>query len=318
MARRRVRLLGVVGSIALGAAGDAWAAEPSEARCVAAKARIVASVIERVAACHAKNVLAGGTVGPDCFTRAGLPLLRLDRADRFGPCGGDHAYLGELARSSCVRVPQVFFDRCNAGKIRAAGDLAAGLVRCLGKSGGTLDPECFARKRAQFLADFERAERRGPCPVTADYFSEGVDQCMDDIVIALSCGNGRIDRGEECDGQIFCTVRECRVVTEISCCQIGADFCVDAFPEMCFAAGLQIAPGFCGGTPVPELCSTCKHGGCEDPPIPATSVCCEMVTSCQATTVATTVGLMNELHECRVGGGQPFIGTCGPDAACLP
>jgi hypothetical protein len=318
--RLRVRLLGVVGSIVV-AGAEARALDPSEARCVAAKARAAARVIERVAACHAKNVLDGGTAGPDCFVRAAKSLPdALERADRIGPCGGDHRYLSELSRTRCIAVLNGF-DRCNAAKIRAVGDLAAGLVRCLGRSGGAVDPECSARRLARYLARFERAEALGPCPGTSDYFGDIVDGCVDEFAVALGCGNGRIDRGEECDGQIFCTTRECRILVEISCCQFGTPpnaVCADVFPEMCFAAGFQVAPGFCAGAPAPEFCDGCKVGGCEDPPIPATSVCCEQATSCQATSVATTVGLMTELQQCRAGGGQPFIGTCGPDGACVP
>jgi hypothetical protein len=46
--------------------------------------------------------------------------MRSTRADAIGPCGGDHRYLGELARSRCITVPNAF-DRCTATKIRAAG-----------------------------------------------------------------------------------------------------------------------------------------------------------------------------------------------------
>jgi len=310
-----------VGSIVLVAGADAWALESSETRCLAAKARAAASVLERVAACHAKNVLAGGTAGPDCFARAAIRLPdALERADRLGPCGGDHRYLGELAQSRCIAVLSVF-DRCNADKIRATGDLAAGLVRCLGRSGGTVDPECVARRRARYLSAFVRAEQRGPCPGAPEYFADIVDRCIADFAIALGCGNGRIDRGEECDGQIFCTARECRIRTEIACCQFGTPpnaVCADVFPEMCFAGGFQTAPGFCAGAPAPDFCTGCRFGGCADPPIAETSVCCEQAAACQATTVATTVGLATELHQCVQNGGQPFLGSCGPGGRCVP
>jgi hypothetical protein len=304
------------------ASADAWALEPSESRCVAAKARAAARTVRRMAACHAKNVLAGGTAGPECFAAAAKHMpASLERADRVGPCGGDHRYLTELANSRCITVPQVFFDRCNATKIRAAADLAGGLLRCLGRGGGVLDPECSADRHAQFLAEFARAERRGPCPGTAEHFADIVDGCIDAFAIALGCGNGRIDRGEQCDGQIFCTARECRIRTEISCCQFGTPptaVCADVFPEMCFAGGFQIAPGFCEGEPVPpEICTGCKFGGCADPPIAETSVCCERTDGCDAATVSTTVGLMTSLRECVEDGGQPFLGTCGP-TGCLP
>ena len=318
--RRRARLLAVVGSIVVGGA-EAVALEPSEARCVAAKARAAARVIERVATCHAKNVLAGGTAGPECFARAPLHLTEaLERADGLGPCGGDHRYLAELARTRCLVVPNVV-DRCTAAKVRAAGALAAGTLRCLAPKDGTVEPACFDGRRDRYLADFARAERRGPCPGTSDHFSDAVDACIADFAIALGCGNGRIDRGEECDGQIFCTTRECRIRAEISCCQFGTPpnaVCADVFPEICFASGFQVAPGFCAGAPAPTFCGGCKLGGCEDPPIAETSVCCEQAGACQATTVATTVGLMTELQQCHLAGGQPFLGGCGPGGRCTP
>jgi hypothetical protein len=315
------RLVGIVGFIALERGVEAWARTP-EATCVAAKARAAARVLERVAACHAENVLAGGTAGPDCFAQAPNHLDEaLARADRHGPCGGDHRYLAELAQSHCIKVLSVF-DRCNAAKIRAAGTLAARKVRCLGRTGGAVDPVCFARRDARYLTAFERAERQGPCPGTPEFFSESVDRCVAEFVIALSCGNGRIDRGEQCDGQIFCTTRECRIRSEISCCQFGTPpsaVCADVFPEMCFAGGFQVAPGFCAGTPIPqEVCTNCKLGGCADPPIAATSVCCDQSGTCTATQVTTTVALQTALMQCTGAGGQPFLGSCAPSGSCTP
>jgi hypothetical protein len=320
MARAAVlRLVGIVGLVVV-CRPDAWGRSPEA--CVAAKARAVARVLERVAACHADNVLVGGTAGPDCFAQAPVDLPdALARADQRGPCGGDHSYLAELAQSRCIAVPRVFFDRCNAAKIRAAGKLAASKMRCLGRTGGLVDPVCFGRRDAHFLAAFERAERRGPCPSGPEYFAPFVDRCIADFVIALSCGNGRIDRGEQCDGQIFCTVRECRIRSEISCCQLGTPpnaVCADVFPEICFAGGFQVAPGFCGGTPFPEACTDCKFGGCADPPIAATSVCCDHAGSCEASSVTTTVGLQTALLQCTSAGGQPFLGSCGPSGSCTP
>jgi hypothetical protein len=314
-----VRSLAMAGSIVLVAGGDARGLVPSETRCLAAKARAAANVIERVAACHAKNVLAGGTAGPDCFVRATFRLPEaLARADGVGPCGGDHGYLAELAQSHCIAVLDGF-DRCNADKIRATGDLAAGLVRCLGRAGGVADAACVEKRRARYLSAFARAERNGPCPGGPEYFSQIVDGCVADFARALRCGNDRIDRGEECDGQIFCTTRECRIRVEISCCQFGTPpnaVCADVFPEMCFAAGFQVASGFCAGEPAPQFCSGCRVGGCVDPPIAETSVCCEQGTTCQATTVASTVGLATELHRCVQGGGQPFLATCSAGGRC--
>jgi hypothetical protein len=316
---RAVRML-VVAVIFIGGAG-ARAAAPSEARCIAAKARAAADVVRRVSACHAKNALAGGTAGPTCFAAAARRMPdALARADAIGPCGGDHRYLGELARSHCITVPNAF-DRCTATKIRAAGSLAAGRLRCLGQGGGTADPECVARRQAQFLNEFTRAERRGPCAGTAEQFADNVDACIADFGIALGCGNGRIDRGEQCDGQMFCTVRECRIRSEIACCQFGTPpnaVCADVFPEMCFAAGFQVAPGYCGGEPVPTVCDACKLGGCADPPIAETSVCCERAAACNATVVSTTVALATFLQQCVANADQPFLGTCGAAGRCVP
>jgi hypothetical protein len=143
---RAVRLLVM---IALIARAEVWALAPSESRCVAAKARAAGTVVRRMAGCHARNVLAGGTAGPACFAEAARKLPEaLARADAIGPCGGDHRYLAELAQTSCLAVPSVF-DRCNATKIRAAGDLASGLLRCLGRAA---DADCVATRRAHFLA----------------------------------------------------------------------------------------------------------------------------------------------------------------------
>jgi hypothetical protein len=316
-----LRLFGIVGLAALAGGPGAWSQSTTEATCVAAKARAAARVLERVAACHADNLLAGGTAGPGCFVDALAGLEdALVRADAQGPCGGDHGFLAELAQSRCFAVPSVF-DRCNAAKIRAVGKVAAGKVRCLGRNGGVVDPLCFARREARYRAAFVRAEGKGPCPGTPEHFAAIVDRCIDDFVIALACGNGRIDRGEQCDGQIFCTDRECRILSEIGCCQFGSPpsaICVDEFPELCFASGLQVVPGFCEGAPLPVACPDCKLGGCADPPIAPTSVCCDHGGTCEASSVATTVGLQNALLQCLGTSGQPVLGTCSPSGTCVP
>src|SRR5712692_10188317 len=305
----RVGILGVAAALATGVTAGFGATLP-EQRCIAAKARPVAAAVDATAECDARNLEAPGSVGPECFVDALSRLPHaLARADRLGPCGGVNAYLTEHV-IDCIPFLQNTPNRCGGNKIRAGAALAVHKLRCLARAArGPVDPACFARAETRYQAAFARAERLGPCPGTIDYIAGNPEGCIPLFAAALLCGNGRIDTGEQCDGQLFCSpFGDCRIRGNIACCSLG-DFCGDTIPEACFVGGGQMERGTCIGTPCHSF-PGCIIGTRQDPPIAPTTVCCQRAASCEGTTVATTFDLRDALLACVDEGGQPLLGVC--------
>jgi hypothetical protein len=270
-----------------------------------------------------------GDVQTDCRAPNGARLEEdLARADRFGPCPGTNESVVGGAAFCTPFVREGGALTCRLAKLRAAEAKSIGKLRCYRegvRTGKPLD-ECFAAVEARFLAAFAQAERDGVCgdPFngTAEAIERRVDQCVFLAAVPLSCGNGQIDPGEQCDGQPFCRPVVCQIFLP-QCCQFGSPpnaLCVatDVAIELCGDNGGSVGVGFCADAPCPgDPFPGCMVGACGDPPIADTRVCCLLGDTCQGSSVATTLGLRSALLACSTSGGTAALGTCGVDGSCI-
>lgn len=124
------------------------------------------------------------------------------------------------------------------------------------------------------------------------------------------CGNFRVDAGEQCDTEPFCT-DDCRV-RAVSCCQ-GESTCRDS--SIFSAAQLFM---FCN--PDAPTRGTCVGGTCEPLSVAADQVCCQFDDDdCRTESYSTAEGYHGTTYACLINGGQPMIGgVCGADQRCHP
>ncbi len=295
-------------------------------RCTEMKYKAVGRAIRAAYRCEGQVIR--GTAQGNCRT----PIVErletdLTRADRFGPCPGGVA---AGAAAGCTPYLRAGGDlACRLAKLRAASRMSIGRLDCHRESVRTGAPlaDCFARQAAKFLAAYAHAERpSGFCGDafngTAEQIEGRVDRCVSLAAVPLSCGNGELDPGEQCDGQPFCQPFACGINLPV-CCQLpmppeGA--CVATLPavEVCMSLGGTLGVGFCPDNPCPgDSFPGCMIGVCADPPIPPTSACCQQGDTCKASSVASTLGLRSELLACATSGGTATLGTCGSDGRCV-
>ncbi len=317
---------GIVLVVALLTAPAASDASAGDSRCTLAKLRAIVRAVEAHFECVAEEE---GSAVTDCLVAANTRLdAAVVEADAVGPCPGSSYDLISIANSECIPfLSEVGDPDCTDAKLAAAGDKTVGKLRCRAhaiQAGGAVDPACLAREERRFLAAFAAAERRAPCGGAADAVEEIVDRCVGLFAVALTCGNGMIDPGEQCDSQRFCTVPDCRIGAPPQCCQVGTDpmaaVCVATPPalELCTEFGGRVLDGFCADAPCPgDPFPGCNLGACTDPSLPVTSACCQRDGTCHATTVTSTLALRNALLDCVAAGGQNVLGSCGSDGRCV-
>ena len=206
----------------------------------------------------------------------------------------------------------------------ATGHKVVARIRCLQRAfrtGRAPDPACIARAHTRFVAAFAQADTLGPCGGDATNIEQIVDFCVANLRVGLTCGNGIIDPGEECDGQPYVCGGTCAIRSTV-CCAVGP-LCGD-LPSSesgdCPFLGGSLGPGFCvpSGEPCPVPGQDCTVGMCEDPAIPPTTVCCQQDAGCNDTTATMAVELRVFMAGCVAAGGQDILGTCGASRRCVP
>lgn len=261
------------------------------------------------------------------ITDVGLRLAEaVAKADAVGPCPGTAYGLQSDAYTECIPYLNDVVS-CDIARLEAAKRKAAGKLRCLARAArqdGQPDPACLADKEERFVRAFARIAERCPCPTCAENVESIIDRCVGLIAVVLSCGNGAIDPGEQCDGQSFCVSSHCQIEFDPRCCQFAAGtdpICVATAPalELCGNFGGTVVPGYCPDNPCPgDPFPGCQVGACEDPPIPPTTACCQQSAGCQEISTMSTLALRAAMVACVSGGGRNVIGGCGNDGQCVP
>lgn len=124
-----------------------------------------------------------------------------------------------------------------------------------------------------------------------------------------TCGDGRLDEGEQCDGQPYCT--DC-TLRGIGCCQ-GENTCREA--PFFLSSQLTMA---C--SPDPGVRGTCAASGtCEPVTVTPDTLCCARADGCSTTTFSDVNGYTSAAYLCFTAPGTPMVGgACGADGACHP
>jgi hypothetical protein len=148
------------------------------------------------------------------------------------------------------------------------------------------------------------------------------------------CGNGVVEQGEECDGQVFCAT-SCEI-NLTACCEFddpkkaGATVCgiTDGTDSAVFHNCAQLGAVRAGrgqvcmasdGSGMVMAGEGLVRGSCQEVPIPATSICCESRGQCSQETETTQGGVMTRLWDCAVMGGPPaVVGKCNAEGHCAP
>jgi len=314
----RVPLAGVL-ALLLGALAASVDASSGPVRCTALKFEATARAM--AARYRFEIEAARGHVLPDLLTTAGLRMsAAVARADALGPCPGTQYAL--FQRINCV--PGVNFPdaRCNAALLTALRAKAVGLLHChAGKARRNESPEptCVTDKNRRFLQAITRIAAQCCSGCDLSHLESIVDFCVGEVTVALSCGNGVVDAGEQCDGQRFCTIPDCKIQYDPRCCVIALPsdpICVATPPalELCSDFGGTLVDGYCPDDPCPgDPFPGCQIGPCTDPPIPPTSVCCQESDRCRDATATTTLDLRALMRDCVVEGNRNVLGGCGPD-----
>jgi hypothetical protein len=143
--------------------------------------------------------------------------------------------------------------------------------------------------------------------------------------IPVTCGNGVVDPGEQCDAPLAFCDAACRIRYTACCDSTTLAACYDFVPvgQICDMPGETPHLGrACSGAPCFDLdgVHVCPGGTCVGQAIPPTSVCCQAAGSCVATVVASTEDYVNALDDCFLNhSGTSFdAGTCGSDGVCVP
>lgn len=280
-------------------------------RCTRAKVRAAAEYVRAYHACWAEAAAVGAEPSFPCLVAATDTVrARIAAANARGPCLGSP---DRVANGVCVPSIGPGDAACRAAKYRAAGWRFARRLVCHGdglRRDDGLRAACLLRNDRKFAQRIARADALGPCGSTATQLASIVDRCALDMSSALSCGNGRLDYGELCEGDApFCAAAACQIVGGGCCVTPSGCFQFDGPIEHCFfAGGLDALPGFC------------TTGGCvDDVAIATTPVCCQPAASACVAASAMTASQLRELASaCGSASGIAVIGACGSDGRCVP
>ena len=279
----------------------------TERRCTGAKVRAATEYVRAYYDCYADAAAAGAEPDLACLTAATDAVRTLvAAANSRGPCPGTP---DEVGNAICVPFLAAGDPACRAAKFRAAGWKFSRRLACHGdglRRGVAPRPGCFARIETRFVRWMARADALGTCGGSADQLEAIVDRCALGMATALSCGNGRLDYGESCEGASdFCA--SCQIVGGACCITAGGCFQFGGPIENCFfGGGLDIQPGFCTAS------------GCvADIQLSTTPVCCQQAGATCSDAVATSTTELRAMFATCSTSGLAVVGTCGADGRCV-
>jgi hypothetical protein len=279
----------------------------AERQCTRAKVRAATEYVGAHYDCYADAAAAGAEPDFACLTAATDAARTLvAAADSRGPCPGTP---DEVGNAICVPFLAAGDPGCRAAKFRAVGWKFSRWFACHGdglRRGAAPRPGCFARIETSFVRQIARADAVGTCGGSADQLEATVDRCALRMATALSCGNGRLDYGEICEGASeFCA--SCQIVGGACCFTAAGCFQFGGPIENCFfGGGLDVQPGFC------------TTSGCvADIPLSATPVCCQQAGATCTDAVATSATELRTTVGTCTTSGLAVVGTCGTDGRCV-
>jgi hypothetical protein len=300
---RTLAVLAVLLSFPTDALSDA------ERRCTRAKVRSATEYVRVYYDCYADAAAAGAEPDFACLTAATNVVRTLvAAADSRGPCPGTP---DEVANAICVPFLAAGDPACRAAKFRAVAWKFGRRLACHGdglRRGLAPRPGGFARVETRFLRRIARADALGTCGGSADQLEAIVDRCALGMATALSCGNGRLDYGEICEGvSEFCAAASCQLVGGACCVTAAGCFQFGGPIENCFfGGGLDVQPGFC------------TTSGCvADVPLSATPLCCQRAGAACTDAVATSATELGAMVGACNTSGLAVVGTCGADGRCV-
>lgn len=245
--------------------------------------------------------------------------------------------------------------RCKIAKLRAVTTHHRARLGCYKKAlaaDRAVDTRCLFRARGILAEAFGRAEARGECSPSVVVVSALDERAADQMAFAILaveapaptplpeptppsgaiCGNGVVEPGEVCDGELFCTPT-CEIAEPTGCCQTKSapDYCgnpTGVDEGICFQSGLgggyayEVAGGTCAeqGPPVGVDDVTPYYAGACEPTasFPALSMCCQMPGSCVESSVASTIDVAQFQTSCEsFPNNHAQVGTCS-SGVCIP
>jgi len=198
----------------LTATGVAAQAGPTpEQECASTKLLAAGTKASKKLSCYRKVVEDYSAVSARCLQRAEQAFDdAFARADDKGTCPGDTAevegQVDDYVDSILSALPDDNGDAaqtCTAKKLQATGKKAKRKLKCYAKAvrkGEPVDEKCLEKAETKFDEAFAKAEEAGGCTTVgdADEIEQETDDFVGEVTLDVSCGNGVIDPGEECEG----------------------------------------------------------------------------------------------------------------------
>jgi cysteine-rich repeat protein len=224
MNRKTSALLVMVGGVVLAVAASTPAAAqatPASLKCSAAKTKTLGKDASSKLGCWSKAGGAGAPVDPACIQKSSdKTTAGFGKAEAAGGCATEALTFGGSTTDLVNAVTALSADladdlliptspnKCAATKAKTAGKHAAALLGCHSKAiakNVPLDPACYAKAEAKFIAAIDKADLKPPCLTTGDSaaLNTKIKGYVEGLVPLMprndGCGSGFLNAPETCD-----------------------------------------------------------------------------------------------------------------------